>query len=296
MAEEKSSPISAVKPPVSNPLKPAAAEHASTLKLKPVIRKPTLGGGAAPGVGAKLPVKPITRSGAEEAPAPAPAAPAPAAEAAPKAMDQLKSVTQRLKDVTQEIPQQAILRKTGIIGEQELTAAQKQAAKARTARISLSDAMGVAPVKEAAPMKTIRIKRPVDLPATAPAAAAPEPATLAPVDAAPTEPTEPAQNLTQRKTLKISRPGSMRPPSKLGIKKPGAPAPAEPAAEGDVADIPDIPEMPVNVPAFAPPSAPAASDVPKGVSIVSLVVQVAACAVMGVALYWLSNDWQLPNF
>ncbi len=292
MAEEKSSPISAVKPPVSNPLKPAA-EHASTLKLKPVIRKPTLGGGTA-GVGAKLPVKPITRSGAEEAPAPA--APAPAAGAAPKAMDQLKSVTQRLKDVTQEIPQQAILRKTGIIGEQELTAAQKQAAKARTARISLSDAMGVAPVKEAAPMKTIRIKRPVDLPATAPAAAASEPATLAPVDAAPTAPTEPAQNLTQRKTLKISRPGSMRPPSKLGIKKPGAPAPAEPAAEGDVADIPDIPEMPVNVPAFATPSAPAASDVPKGVSIVSLVVQVAACAVMGVALYWLLNDLQLPNF
>lgn len=294
MAEEKASPISAVKPPVSNPLKPAGAGHASTLKLKPVIRKPALGGETT-GVGAKLPVKPVTRAVADT-PAPAPAAAAPAAPAAepPKSLDQLKSVTQRLKDVTQEIPQQAILRKTGIIGDQELTAAQKQAAKARTARISLSDAIGVAPVKEAAPMKTIRIKRPLDIPGAAPAAA---PAAAGPAPAAEPE-EEPAATVTQKKTLKISRPGGVRPGPKLGIKKPGAPAPAAPAegaAEGgEVADIPDIPDMPAANPFMAPP--PPASDVPKAVALIGLIVQIAACAVMGALAWFLYQDWQIPCF
>ena len=76
------------------------------------------------------------------------------------------------KGITQEIPQQAILHKTGIIAESGASTAQKEAAKHKTARISLSDAMGVAPVKsEGAPMKTIRIKRPDSLPAAAPASA-----------------------------------------------------------------------------------------------------------------------------
>ena len=72
--------------------------------------------------------------------------------------------SEKLKGVTQQIPQQAILHKTGIIADQDLTEAQKQASKSRTARISLSDAIGAAPVQnDAAPMKTIRIKRPVGL-------------------------------------------------------------------------------------------------------------------------------------
>ena len=39
MAEENPSPISAAKPPVTNPLGEATPSHAATLKLKPVIRK-----------------------------------------------------------------------------------------------------------------------------------------------------------------------------------------------------------------------------------------------------------------
>ncbi|MBO6167317.1 MAG: hypothetical protein J6P13_03075 [Kiritimatiellae bacterium] len=311
MAEETKSPISAVKPPVASPLgvaKPPATS--STLKLKPVVRKPGAAGGGATALGAgiKLPVRPVVRAAEEvetQATAfvatPAPAAAAPKAEAA-TSLAQLKSVTQRLKDVTQEIPQQAILRKTGIIGDQAMTDAQKQASKARTSRISLSDAFGVAPVKEDAPMKTIRIKRPVDIaapaaakPAQAPVAAMPAPAAPEP-ESAPAAPVE--TSVTQRKTLKVSRPGAGRPTSKFGIKKPGvAPVhkPAEPA-QADVADIPDIPDMD-DAPTMAtvvgmPPAellkaaANQVPDVPKGLAAVSLIVQIAACLVMG-ALGWM---------
>ena len=273
------SPISAAKPPVSNPMDSVVSEHAATLKLKPVIRKPTLGGGAPIAAGIKLPSAPK-----DVAPAAAPEQPA--------AMEQLKTVTQRLKGVTQQIPQQAILRKTGIISDQAMTDAQKQAAKARTARISLSDAMGVAPVKnEAAPMKTIRIKRPNDIPnpaASAPAkpAAAPEPPPAAPVE---------ETTVTQRKTLKVARPGG-----KFGLKKPGAPASKEepPATAADVADVPDIADIP-DMPAVAPAAAPSANtvpDVPVALGIVSLIVQIAACAAMGVLGWWLYQDTQVLPF
>ena len=283
MAEEKANPLSAVKPPVANPLsaaKPAAAgaTHAATLKLKPVIRKP----GATSPAALRIPT-------AKPAAAPAPAAPAapapvkPAAPAAPVALEQLKTVTQKLKGVTQQIPQQAILHKTGIIADQALTDAQKQASKARTARISLSDAMGVAPVKnEAAPMKTIRIKRPGDL-------AAPAAAPAAPAAAAPASET----SVTQKKTLKVVRPGGItKAPTKLGLKKPATAAkPAEPAkAEGgDVPEIADIPNLP---PVAAMPAAPAASeaDVPAFVGVLSLIVQAAACVAIGLLGFWLYKD------
>lgn len=284
MAEENASPISAAKPPAVNPLGSSTAAHASTLKLKPVIRKPVIGGGA------KKPTLPAA--------APRPAAPAAseakAAGAAPEggAMEKLKGVTQKLKGVTQQIPQQAILRKTGIIADQSLTDAQKQASKSRTARISLSDAIGVAPVKEeAAPMKTIRIKRPVDL---APPAAAPK-----------DEPKADDASLTQRKTLKIARPGAsaVKPTGKFGLKKPGAPAPQKapapaPAAEGDVPEIADIADIPPAAP--APAAAPAMPsnripDVPKGLAIFDLLLQIAACAAIGFLAYLLyvdlERDW-----
>ena len=165
------------------------------------------------------------------APFGAPAAPAADASASPSAasgnaLEQLKSVTQKLKGVTQEIPQQAILRKTGIIADQDLSDAQKQASKSRTARISLSDALGVAPVQnEAAPIKTIRIKRPDSIakgPATETDAA---PAEGEETETAATAAGDSSTSITQRKTLKISRPGAVRPAGKFGIKKPGA-APA----------------------------------------------------------------------
>ena len=321
MAEENLSPISAPQPPAVNPLGAATAAHASTLKLKPVIRKPTIGGGLKPGLklptqtglkpGLKLPTQTALRRptlGAAPAAAPAPAAPAaPAPAAAPAApapadsMAQLKSVTQKLKGITQQIPAQAILHKTGIIADQGLTEAQKQASKSRTARISLSDAIGAAPVQnEAMPMKTIRIKRPVDLkPANAaPAPAEPEAAAPAAAEAAPAPA---AETLTQRKTLKISRPtaGAVRPTGKFGVKKPGATAAAKPAEGGEVADIADIPDLPA-------PAAPAAmvaasasneiSDVPVGLAIFDLLLQIAACAGICFLSYLLYTDLQTKWF
>ena len=301
MAEENVTPVAGKEPPPANPL---AKPRASTLKLKPVIRKPTIGATALgkPGIrpGMKLPTQPPA---ATSAPA---AAPAPAQQGG-GAMEQLKSVTQKLKGVTQEIPQQAILRKTGIIADQDLTEAQKQASKSRTARISLSDALGVAPVQnEAAPIKTIRIKRPDSIAKPAPSApvAAPAPA-AEPAAEQPSQPAAaaPSPTLTQRKTLKIARPGAVRPSGKFGIKKPGAAAaPAAPAAEGgDVADIPDIPDMPAAAPAAA---APAAAPVPAnavpslstGATITGIVFQLAACVVIGALGYFLLLDAQLPLF
>ena len=294
MADDNVNPVAGTEPPPANPI---SQPRASTLKLKPVIRKPTIGGATGltkPGIrpGMKLPTQPSA----------APAA-APAEQPQAGAMEQLKTVTQKLKGVTQEIPQQAILRKTGIIADQDLTEAQKQASKSRTARISLSDALGVAPVQnEAAPIKTIRIKRPdaISKP-SAPAPAAPAGA-AAPAEEKPAEPAQPAPTLTQRKTLKIARPGAVRPSGKFGIKKPSAAAPAAaPAAEGgDVADIPDIPDMPAaGAPAVSAAATMPANAVPslsKGVTITGIIFQVAACVVVGALAYYLYLDAQLPLF
>ena len=299
MAEENVTPVAGKEPPPANPL---AKPRASTLKLKPVIRKPTIGATALgkPGIrpGMKLPTQPPA---ATSAPA---AAPAPEQQGG-GAMEQLKSVTQKLKGVTQEIPQQAILRKTGIIADQDLTEAQKQASKSRTARISLSDALGVAPVQnETAPIKTIRIKRPdlIAKPAPSAPAAAPAPA----AEPAAEQPSQhaaaaPSPTLTQRKTLKIARPGAVRPSGKFGIKKPGAAAaPAAPVAEGgDVADIPDIPDMPAAAaaaPAAAPVPANAVPSLSTGATITGIVFQLAACVVIGALGYFLLLDAQLPLF
>ena len=308
MADDNLKPVAGSEPP---PASPIAKPRASTLKLKPVIRKPTIGGAtglAKPGIrpGMKLPTQPSAAKGEPAA--------APAEQPQAGAMEQLKSVTQKLKGVTQEIPQQAILRKTGIIADLDITEAQKQASKSRTARISLSDALGVAPVQnEAAPIKTIRIKRPdaIAKPATpapaAPAAAAPAPA-AEPVAENPAEPAAaaPAPTLTQRKTLKIARPGAVRPSGKFGIKKPGASAPAPAAAAapagegGDVADIPDIPDMPAAAPAtpaaVAPMPANAVPSLSKAVTITGIIFQLAACVVVGALAYFLYLDAQLPLF
>ena len=296
MADDNVNPVAGTEPPPANPI---SQPRASTLKLKPVIRKPTIGGATGlpkPSVrpGMKLPTQP-----------PAAPAAAPAAQPQAGAMEQLKSVTQKLKGVTQEIPQQAILRKTGIIADQDLTEAQKQASKSRTARISLSDALGVAPVQnEAAPIKTIRIKRPDAIAKpSAPAPAAPA-AAAAPAEEKPAEPAQPAPTLTQRKTLKIARPGAVRPSGKFGIKKPSAAAAAAPAAPagegGDVADIPDIPDMPAaGAPAVSAAATVPANAVPslsKGATITGIVFQVAACVVVGALAYYLYLDAQLPLF
>ena len=278
----------ALKPGLKLPPKPGAA-------LKPGLKLPTQ---TALKPGLKLPPKPVIRK---------PGA-APTAAPLPKPMEALKTVTQKLKGITQEIPQQAILHKTGIIAEGgAMSDAQKEAAKHKTARISLSDAMGAAPVKnEAAPMKTIRIKRPINIPtptssltpqppapaATPAAPAAPAPApTAAPVAE---KPAEPAPTLTQRKTLKISRPGA-----KLTAKHPAPLAPAaapaaEAAAEGggevaDIADIPDVPNAPV-------PMAAPATDETGWAWMLSVLVQFAACVVLGALAWFLYQNTQTAYF
>ncbi len=335
--------VSALKPGLKLPPKPGAnlpkpGATVSALKPglklppKPVIRKPGEAVAAAP-----LP-KPVTPAAptAPVAPAPAPAAPAaakaptvegqaitrentPAPAPTPAPLEQLKSVTQKMKGLTQPIPQQAILRKTGIIADDATTEAQKEAAKHKTSRISLSDAMGVAPVKdEHAPMKTIRIKRPIDI-TTATAAnpvptaastsaidgtAANKPATAPAADGATASKTAtPETSVTQRKTLRISRPGgAVHPTGKFGLKHPTSPtaaasAPAAtaaaPAADGGVADIADIPEMPAMAP--VPMAAKPVDDGPAWLWTLSTLVQVAACVAIG-ALAWLLYQNSVTNY
>jgi len=313
-------------PVVAKPAVPPLAIKPGTLKLppKPVIRKPgmTVASKPLPKPILPKPVTPAPAAPVAEKPPVAPvieqtAAPvAPVAETvapipeAPKPLEQLKSVTQKLKGVTQQIPPQAILRKTGIIAEGAMSEEQKEAAKHKTARISLSDAMGVAPVKdEHAPMKTIRIKRPIDIPnATRPLTPQAKPEGAASVEKteavsgdtvvatpAPTSTTTSSSTITQRKTLKIARPGGVvRPAGKFGVKRPSQAATVvhqpveegekkpEAAAEGTVADIPEIADIPAvpNVPAAAP-----ASDGPAWLWTLSALVQAAACVAIG-ALAW----------
>lgn len=268
----------------------AAAAGASTIKLKPVIRKPMI---HKPTIGAPKPMTPAAPAAAAALSAAKPAAPA-------GVPPTLKRATQNLKSVTGPIPAQATLRKTGIIAEGIITPAQKQAAKSKTSRISLESAIGVAPAKEGpAPLKTIRLRRPADLkppaaltpasaaPAPAPEAAAPAPApapAMAPVEPAPMEPDA---SDTQKKTMKLHRPGAavgIKKPS-LGIKKPEAAAPET----GDVGDIPDMPIGDLK------PLAPVAAQgtcagVPKGVAVVSMLATLAALLVIGVVVYFLYTE------
>ena len=297
--------VTGLKPGVRLPPKPGLATKGMKLPtqtgLRPTIRPPAAPSAATPAE--KVAAKPEA----------APASAAPVAEKlpeAPKPLEALKVVTQNLKNITAPIPQQAILHKTGIIAEPglpkseppavvpanaELTDAQKQATKSKTSRISLSDAMGAAPVSNDAPMKTIRIKRPVGLPSAPSAAPKPAEATDAANAPAPSvsaattvaASTQPGTTITQRKTLKISRPsGIVRPAGKFGVKKPATTAAAAaPAATGDeVADIPDIPNLPPVAPVAAPANGEAA--VTGAFAIVSLIAQVAACIAIG-ALAWL---------
>ncbi|MBP5319547.1 MAG: hypothetical protein J6334_01060, partial [Kiritimatiellae bacterium] len=110
-------------------------------------------------------------------------------------------------------------------GPKPPSSAQVQAAKSKTSRISLDSAIGVAPVSDPVGPKTIRLKRPADLSAAPTVVNKPVPkAATAPIhqtapipeSAAPAAPT-----ITQKRTLKIKRPGAETPP------------PAEAAAESN---------------------------------------------------------------
>ncbi len=306
--------VTGLKPGVRLPPKPGLAAKGMKLPtqtgLRPAIRPPAALSAATP----------------EEKPAAKPEAmpvsAAPNPPEATKPLEALKVVTQNLKNITAPIPQQAILHKTGIIADPgvsaspapaaaaaatpnaELTEAQKQAAKSKTSRISLSDAMGAAPVSNDAPMKTIRIKRPVGLSSTPGAAPKPAGASDATSESIPSlsaattvaTPAQPGPSITQRKTLKISRPsGVVRPAGKFGVTKTAATAAAPaPAAGDEVADIPDIPNLPPVAPVAA--SADGEAAVTGAFAIVSLIAQVAACIAIGALAWLLYVDTTTPMF
>ena len=119
-------------------------------------------------------------------------------------------------------------------GPKPPSSAQVQAAKSKTSRISLDSAIGVAPVgAEKEGPKTIRLKRPSDLATPTPAATVPKSPLPAarqtsriPDSALPTVEAAVAADsasVTQKKTLKIKRPGA---------KEEGAEAAASAGAEG----------------------------------------------------------------
>lgn len=263
-APKAATPAAPAADPAAAPAAAAPSSGVSTIKLKPVIRKPQIR-------------KPIV-GGAK-----------PAAPATPAATAAAKKATQNLKAVTGPIPMQATLRKTGIIAEGILTPAQQQAAKSKTSRISLESAIGVAPVKETpAPMKTIRLRRPTDIKPGGPAplvpqkpAASAEPAPAAPASAA----EEPG--VTQKKTLKLHRPG-------IGIKRPTmgtAPSAAPAAPGGDVAEMPVADMAPVGglAPIVSEADSGKSAGVPGWVATLSLITSIAALAAIGCLMWYL---WQ----
>lgn len=239
----------------------SASPGLSTIKLKPVIRRPTI---HKPVVGAR--------------PAPIASAVAPATA---------KKATQNLKSVTGPIPAQATLKKTGIIAEGIITPQQQQAAKSKTSRISLESAIGVAPAKEGpAPLKTIRLRRPTDLkptPMTLTPKAEETPAEAPTMPTAAPEPAADEASVTQKRTLRLPRSGG------IGIKPPtlglGSPAGADVSDMGG--DVPDLGA----VPAFDA-AAPRAEGlgVPKWVAALSLVASLAALLVMGCLLFNLVEE------
>ena len=247
---------------------PSPSSGISTIKLKPVIRKPQI---HKPVIGGSKPA--------------APSAAAPAAA--------IKTATQNLKAVTGPIPMQATLRKTGIIAEGILTPAQQQAAKSKTSRISLESAIGVAPVKEApAPMKTIRLRRPTDLKPGGPAPLVPPRPPVseeAPTAATIAEPAPAGEDagVTQKKTLKLHRPG-------IGIKRPslGAAPAASASPDGDVADMPVADLSPVGNAApfaFNDSESGKSAGVPGWIAALSLITSIAALAAVGFLMWHL---WQ----
>ena len=90
--------------PLPKPVTPIAEKPVAPVAEKPVVPVSV----DAQGVG-KLPTVSATAVARGDA--------TPDVSALPKPMEALKSVTQKLKGITQEIPQQAVLHKTGIIAE-----------------------------------------------------------------------------------------------------------------------------------------------------------------------------------
>lgn len=185
-----------------------------------------------PHVGAATPtaVTATVRLRPVAAPGGAPAAPAPAPAVTPAAVSPLQP---QHPPVPGSNPLPA--------GPKPASNAQVQASKSKTSRISLDSAIGVAPM---APMggdkgepKTIRLKRPSDLSAPAPVVPAPKSSTTPirqtsriPDSALPNAEAGDSAGVTQKKTLKIKRPGGSHEEHPVSA---GAEADASAAAGGE---------------------------------------------------------------
>ena len=300
----------------------ASAPAASTVKLKPIIRRPVI---RKPVIGGAKPVVLKPASGVPPAPAAVPEAAAEVKKSEPAVA---------VKPVQDAMPAQAILHKTGIIAEGILTPAQAQAAKTKTSRISLESAIGVAPtLKSGAPMKTIKLRRLTDIPpapgavkieagkpasAVSPLAPAEAPAPATPVSASAEsvkadvesvaeQPLEKPATMTQKKTLKLHRPGFKR-PTVSGLKRPGASAvstESKPASDSEVADLAgDVPELSPEIADIKPmPSVADLPDdstgtvagVPSWLNISTILAGVAALVVMSLCTWTLFREATGPS-
>lgn len=304
----------------------ASAPAASTVKLKPIIRRPVI---RKPVIGGAKPVVLKPASGVPPAPAAVPEAAAEVKKTEPAAA---------VKPVQDAMPAQAILHKTGIIAEGILTPAQAQAAKTKTSRISLESAIGVAPtIKSGVPMKTIKLRRLTDIPpapgavkieagkpasAVSPLAPASTPAEVPPsatpvsasaesvkadVESVAEQPLEKPATMTQKKTLKLHRPGFKR-PTVSGLKRPGASAvstESKPASDSEVADLAgDVPELSPEIADIKPmPSVADLPDdstgtvagVPSWLNISTILAGVAALVVMSLCTWTLFREATGPS-
>lgn len=304
----------------------ASAPAASTVKLKPIIRRPVI---RKPVIGGAKPVVLKPASGVPPAPAAVPEAAAEVKKTEPAAA---------VKPVQDAMPAQAILHKTGIIAEGILTPAQAQAAKTKTSRISLESAIGVAPtLKSGVPMKTIKLRRltdippapgavkieagkpasavsplaPASTPAEAPAPATPVSASAesvkADVESVAEQPLEKPTTVTQKKTLKLHRPGFKR-PTVSGLKRPGASAvstESKPASDSEVADLAgDVPELSPEIADIKPmpsvadlpdDSSGTVAGVPSWLNISTILAGVAALVVMSLCTWTLFREATGPS-
>lgn len=304
----------------------ASAPAASTVKLKPIIRRPVI---RKPVIGGAKPVVLKPASGVPPAPAAVPEAAAEVKKTEPAAA---------VKPLQDAMPAQAILHKTGIIAEGILTPAQAQAAKTKTSRISLESAIGVAPtLKSGVPMKTIKLRRltdippapgavkieagkpasavsplaPASTPAEAPAPATPVSASAesvkADVESVAEQPLEKPTTVTQKKTLKLHRPGFKR-PTVSGLKRPGASAvstESKPASDSEVADLAgDVPELSPEIADIKPmpsvadlpdDSSGTVAGVPSWLNISTILAGVAALVVMSLCTWTLFREATGPS-
>ena len=121
----------------------------------------------------------------------------------------------------------------------------------------------------------------------------------------------PSPTITQRKTLKITRPttSSVRPSGKFAVKKPGAKPSATQTAtavsssaagnadsgNAEIADIPDIADIPP-VRAMPDQEEVVKNDVPPWATTLGFIVELAASIAVATLAWLLYQDFQLPLY